>query len=359
MVLRVRRFWSLLLLLLMAGCSRPGSTYVPPDEAAPATRAPAAQSGARPVSAAAGELVALCSQRPESESALPLALLSWLQADAVPAPLRSAPPEASCLRVSAPPSAQVPVSLVSMPGGKGAVVWRHEGRWMAEPIRFPASFPDILYALETPMGRELVLNASHGGTGGVGSLLILREEGGRWRPVLQTPEYSRISIKLVGEDRLLVTARNLTTEPLYWDMNCCIPTAYQWLWLREGDSFRLAAERRIPSPYYAINVFLGALRRGDQFWLAQVATPEAIADAQALGVARLTLNTPETLPRHGSVEQHEAATWSLLFEGAVAPNPAESDLLYSTPVVNGDSAHLFLRLRRTGDRWLVDRVRLD
>lgn len=338
----------------------------PAAPSAPAPAAPAVEPAAPSAQASDARLRALCAdlkafKRDISPTAFIDALRPLLGTQS-PAEVKSALEGVNkavgmaCYVADASEAREPPLVLASFRfTDQRVIAWRPGEKWQVAPVKSLSDMSQILAQSSGSAGREVLFSTSSEGTGHYGSFGLLRLKDGEWQTLFQSPTYDHFGATLLDPDHVLVLARNVGDAPLAWPFNYAIPTNYQWLWQRKGDTFAIAAERLVPDPAYIISVFFGALQQGKQDWLAKVSTPEAVA-----GARKLKLDDPAVKlspPNAMSVgAKDEYLYWSALPEGSRGPAPAVTTGTATVPVANGAVPVVQLGLQRTDKGWVVTSV---
>lgn len=264
--------------------------------------------------------------------------------------------QAQCVHAdfTRPPEPALLVATV-VGADQGAILWQKDGRWLADATPGLEEYPEILRQEQRPGLREAFIAGRMSGTGGAGALHIFRLDGDHWKTVMATGHYDHFAPQALDGDNILVTARNIGNVPQAWTANCCVPTDYQWLWQRQGDTFTLAAERRAPDPYYTLDIFFGALQQSRTDAIGRLAAPEAVAQA-----VRLHLDTPDlgVVPEYNTVfavTNAELNHWSALPPALNGPPPTQTALTV-TVKLGGDMGAVQVTLKRVGEEWVVTGV---
>jgi hypothetical protein len=364
----VRRTCGLLLAaLLLTGCAATPTQAPPvPDPAAQASTPTqpdqSAAPGTDPAGAALADLRTYCSNNagaaPDTLAGALAAALGDTPPDQLETRLQAIAAQAPCIRLNrAEPGASPVVLAAAMGGQASAIVWYDGAHWLGSPVAITGDALDLLDQVASPAGPILILEARMAGSGGFGALQAIRLENGQWRTLLRTELFDHFAAKVLGQEHILVTARQTPPDaPLAWGANCCIPTSHQWLYKLTGDGYTLAAERDAPDPYFTLSAFFGALRTGDAGWLERLATPDAIAKARAvrLNAVDLVTSTPTTEPDLGGVLAAELAHWPDQLPPAVdGPTPAVTKMKARVEVLNGLVKLVDLTLERQDDQWRI------
>lgn len=331
---------SAVLCLALAGCGVRSSRPVTPAPASPA--APLAT--ATPATGARVSLLELCAsvkarQQNANPTALADALLGAATDDLAPY-LKS-----GCLAGEV----KADLGLLALRfTNHRAILWRQGDKWQAAELEALADRPQIL----SQTGPEVLFATEAEGTGHDGYFGLLRRVGNDWHLLYQSPAVSHFGAALLDPAHVLVQGRNTGDAPLAWTANYAIPSNYQWLWQRKGDSFSLAAERLVPDPAFTVSVFLGALQQHKDDWLARIATPAAVADARKLGLDRPGVQVLP--PTELSVSaKPEWRYWSALPAAQRGPAPTETSGFAVVPVQKGTVPAVKLALQRMDAGWVV------
>ncbi len=351
-----RRLALALALMLLAGCSSPSPAVLTP-RVAPSAQPEVSQTPWYEEPAQA--IATLCDGKVGSakENTLPQAIMRFLAAApaSVADPLTELASRSKCLHLDLV-TADPPLAVGWMLNGMGAVLWQEGGTWKAAPMTSPAETPEILLQTDWPEGREVVLAGHISGTGGYGSITVLRQQGDQWQVITQSDRYGKFTVRALGTDLLLVTARKYENQPLAWAANCCVPTNYQWLWKREAGTYKVVAERLVPTPYYSLNVFLGALRFGQPDWLPKVGTAAAAEQARVLGLDRAAVGFVTAGGLAPPVTEAEMFAWEALPAAYRRPLPPVESLKFTLPVTDGAVPLVQVELTWRDGAWLVTAV---
>lgn len=318
-----------------------------------------------PAAGSAEELKALCEGTMKGEQVAPGALASTLQrivGRTPPNRLDSVLSESTrqvpyCFRYSHSLEGEPLLAATLVGADQGALLWFADGEWKAAATIGMAEHPNILHQADRPTGREAWIAAYSTGTGGLGFLVLFRQQGDSWQIVARSQIYSHFQPRVLDSDHIVVTGRNVGDEPFAWTANCCLPVNYQWLWQRRDEGFAVAGERLAPDPYYTLNLFFGALQQNRADWLVRAATPEAVAAVRRAipDAAGIQTSTPRTGPEFGEVTEAELAHWTLLPDVLSGPPPVHSVLTAEIEILEGPT--LTVEVSRFGGRWWVTSVK--
>lgn len=201
-----------------------------------------------------------------------------------------------------------------------------------------------------PESRAYLIASQMDGSGGYGRLLILQLDDGI-QVAYASGTYEHFGVDVLDDDHYLLFGRSTGGAPMASTSNCCQPGLKQTLVVRDGEGFKEAAKRQVPSPTYTFDVFIGALRKGDQTWLTRVATAEAVAAGRALGLedSRLQWRWDETEGGDGGLRY-----WSALPADLNGPEPTVT--VEQVTVLLDQAVKARVRLERIEGDWLVTSV---
>lgn len=354
----VRRLFSVFtLLLFIVGCAPGAGQPIPAQSTEPAP--PAKPTGATALT----QLCKALFQKGAVPSTHSLAEAIEILVDERPSVafdqiFASLPPEADCFRTTLSSVSTTPLGFATLinTGDQSAIIWRDGERWQVAPGPALGEYADIRSDRQTDGIREIIAFGHYSGTGGIGSVAVLQYREGSWQHQVLADRVSHFQGLILKNDTLLVTGRNLREEPLAWDANCCSPTNYQWLYQRKSGRFELTGERIVPDPYYTLNVFFGALQQRNTQWLNQVASPVAIEAALRLGLGHPTIqiNTPNSAPDFGKVQEEERRHWDLLPAQLNKPKPSRTTLRVEVEILQGTIPAVIVNLKRVDGKWLVE-----
>lgn len=277
-----------------------------------------------------------------------MASLEPVAVDALAARIKA---EASCLSLSKV-SAERPLLLLHRLGKDedfAAVLFQQGDGWAVAkaPVHQHSSLLRYI-----PESREYLIATQMDGSGGYGRLLILRLEDGI-KVAYASGTYGHFGVDVLDDDHYLVFGRSTNGAPMASTSNCCQPGTTQTLVVRDGDGFKEAAKRQVPSLTYTFDVFIGALRKGDQAWLDRVATAEAVAAGRTLGLEdpRLQWRWEEIGTGAGDGESRH---WSALPPELNGPEPTATEAQLS--VLLDQSVKATVKLERINGDWRVTSV---
>lgn len=238
------------------------------------------------------------------------------------------------------------VSVFSKESDGGAVLWREGGRWKA-------AVADLYGGTNVlgQFGKEYVLSTHMDGTGGYGRLVVVRTGPGGGQ-VFASETYSKFGAKMLDKDHYLLLYRDTQGAPMASVANCCIPGNGQTLVVRDGDGFKVAASRLVPSAIYTFDVFIGALRKESAEWLGRVATPEAVAAARTFHLEDPSVTWTYEMPE--DILDRELYHWAAL--PAPLNGPAPTATTAQAIVARKGAPVARVTLTRADGTWRVTAV---
>lgn len=172
------------------------------------------------------------------------------------------------------------------------LLWQTEQGWRAQPIDpLQAGLPGLVghRLTELPQGRELALVWDNAGSGNTPWLEVWRQGVSGWRRLWSPPpEQWRNSLGTVmlppeGLAEFVVQSSGFqaadSRSGIIRETKLGPSRQFADRWQRSGDSYVLAEQRTLPSPYASLVEFLYHLERGDREAAGAYVTDPALIDA--------------------------------------------------------------------------------
>jgi hypothetical protein len=196
----------------------------------------------------------------------------------------------------------------------------------------------------------LLLGTQMPGSGVFGQLVAAYPtKAGTLRTATLTKQVSHSSYDFFGTDLVLHTYRGSFPGHVAWECNGCLPVNNQTLYRWDGKSLKQLAERIFPEPCLTAQLFLGAIRHGDDAQAARyVSDPKLIAKVEPGPWQTRDCYTADGkgLP----IGEIERRNWDLI------PAPYRTTLpqhTFDLTLENG----VILHMERTPDNWIVTDIK--